>query len=243
MNRIIGDAFKFAYVRQRLLKLYRSDKLDPSMDLVIPLLSDRYSVWINNSNNKSYHVDDSSSQLNNLNIPPPPNSPPPMTYTLSMNGNNSIIRSDLQTHPLTTNCTVMNNDKSNLNHNSISDEDENENGHNYHQIQSLNYQQQTVVDLNNQNLNNFTNHPDNLISSKDENCDSSLSSSSLFCSSSSSSSTNTTSTTNSANLPISNRLSKSPTCSNSMMNNGMELYKKSNINDLNNSTNNDVDKK
>ncbi|VDQ16861.1 unnamed protein product, partial [Trichobilharzia regenti] len=73
LNRIIGDAFKLAYLRQRLIKLHQSGKHDASTMLNIPQLSDCYPVWLPQIDETSKSL----SLLNTLKLPPPPSFPPP----------------------------------------------------------------------------------------------------------------------------------------------------------------------
>nr|CAH8832604.1 unnamed protein product [Trichobilharzia regenti] len=73
LNRIIGDAFKLAYLRQRLIKLHQSGKHDASTMLNIPQLSDCYPVWLPQIDETTKSL----SLLNTLKLPPPPSFPPP----------------------------------------------------------------------------------------------------------------------------------------------------------------------
>ncbi|CAH8473550.1 unnamed protein product [Heterobilharzia americana] len=73
LNRIIGDAFKLAYVRQRLIKLRQTGKHDSSAPLNIPQLSDCHPVWLPQVEESSISL----SLLDTLKLPPPPHFPPP----------------------------------------------------------------------------------------------------------------------------------------------------------------------
>ncbi|CAH8459652.1 unnamed protein product [Schistosoma guineensis] len=75
LNRLIGNAFKFAYVRQRLIKLHQAGKHDFSTPVNIPQLSDCHPVWLPQTEQNP----NSLSLLSTLKLPPPPEFPPPVS--------------------------------------------------------------------------------------------------------------------------------------------------------------------
>ncbi|CAH8455589.1 unnamed protein product [Schistosoma turkestanicum] len=72
LNRLIGNAFKFAYVRQRLIKLQQTGKHDFSTPVNIPQLSDCHPIWLPQTEGNSISL----SLLNTLKLPSPPKFPP-----------------------------------------------------------------------------------------------------------------------------------------------------------------------
>ncbi|KAH8852347.1 Tensin-4 [Schistosoma japonicum] len=75
LNRLIGNAFKFAYVRQRLIKLHQSGERAFSTAVHIPQLSDCHPIWLP----KPEEISNSLSLFTTLKIPPPPDFPPPVS--------------------------------------------------------------------------------------------------------------------------------------------------------------------
>ncbi|KAK4474170.1 hypothetical protein MN116_003470 [Schistosoma mekongi] len=75
LNRLIGNAFRFAYVRQRLIKLHQSGERAFSTAVHIPQLSDCHPIWLPKPEENS----NSLSLFTTLKIPPPPDFPPPVS--------------------------------------------------------------------------------------------------------------------------------------------------------------------
>ncbi|CAL8071968.1 unnamed protein product [Calicophoron daubneyi] len=73
LNRIVGDAFQLAYLRQRLKAQGSSSEGSDVSSTSIPRLTDRHPPWPP----PPASDDPSSSALNVLNLPPPPSCPPP----------------------------------------------------------------------------------------------------------------------------------------------------------------------